>query len=137
MSQWHRQPSLHATPFRNLLKIGLMPADRPALHARIAHRFATMLDLGLVEEVRQLRCDYHLAPTLPSMRSVGYRQVWEYLEGEVSIAQMTAKAVAATRQLAKRQLTWMRSMADLELFEPESADLGGALVRRVAAFLEA
>ena len=103
-----------ALPFR-LLPVALEPSDRAALHARIATRFDAMLDAadgGLLEEVRGLRARGDLHPDLPSMRCVGYRQAWEYLDGRIDRAALRDKGVAATRQLAKRQLTWLRSMPD-------------------------
>ena len=99
-------------PFR-LLKIALAPADRSVLHQRIADRFDAMIDQGLIDELRQLRRRYPaLDPTLPSMRCVGYRQAWQRLDGEISADEFRDKGIAATRQLAKRQLTWLRGMAD-------------------------
>ncbi len=100
-------------PF-DLLPIALEPSDRSVLHARIATRFDAMLDVnnggGLLAEVESLRArgDLHLG--LPSMRCVGYRQAWEYLDGDYDLAALREKGIAATRQLAKRQLTWLRSM---------------------------
>jgi tRNA dimethylallyltransferase len=87
----------------------LHPADRPALHQRLASRFAAMMAAGFLDEVRQLRDRGDLTPELPAMRAVGYRQLWSHLAGEVSLARAHEQAVSATRQLAKRQLTWMRS----------------------------
>lgn len=89
--------------------IALEPADRAVLHARIAARFDAMLEGGLLDEVKALRArgDLHLG--LPSMRCVGYRQVWEYLDGDCDFATMRERGIAATRQLCKRQLTWLRS----------------------------
>lgn len=104
-------PSL---PFR-LLSVALEPSDRTALHARIAARFDAMLEApggGLLEEVRSLRTRGDLNPDLPSMRCVGYRQAWEYLDGKIDRTALRDKGIAATRQLAKRQLTWLRSMPD-------------------------
>ena len=98
-------------PFR-FVPVALVPADRSILHARIAARFETMLELGLVDEVRRLRAAFALKPTMTSMRCVGYRQTWDYLDGAFGLATLRDKAVAATRQLAKRQLTWLRSMPD-------------------------
>ena len=92
----------------------LMPQDRAELHRRIAARFEHMLAEGLVEEVEGLRNRYSLRPGLPSMRCVGYRQVWGYLEGEYGKAELRDKGIAATRQLAKRQLTWLRSLPGIE-----------------------
>jgi tRNA dimethylallyltransferase len=89
-----------------------MPS-RDALHASIEKRFDEMLKQGLVEEVQDLRKRYRLAADMPSMRAVGYRQVWEYLEGEVSRDEMRSRAIAATRQLAKRQMTWLRSFPEV------------------------
>jgi tRNA dimethylallyltransferase len=98
-------------PFR-ILSIALIPSDRTQLHARIATRFKAMLELGLVNELRALRSKYPLHSNLPSMRCVGYRQAWQYLEGEIGESELLDKGIAATRQLAKRQLTWLRSMPD-------------------------
>ena len=97
-----------------LKAFALLPADREALNRRIAERFDAMLAAGLVDEVRALRKRYRLTPGMPSMRAVGYRQVWQLLESDISEAEMREQAVAATRQLAKRQLTWLRSFRDLE-----------------------
>jgi tRNA dimethylallyltransferase len=101
-------------PF-TLLPIALEPSDRAVLHQRIATRFDAMLDRadgGLLAEVRRLRERGDLHPGLPSMRCVGYRQAWEYLDGQIDRATLREKGIAATRQLAKRQLTWLRSMPD-------------------------
>jgi tRNA dimethylallyltransferase len=97
-----------------LKAFALVPADREALHQRIAERFDAMLGAGLVDEVRRLRSRYRLTPGMPSMRTVGYRQVWQHLEGELTEAAMREQAITATRQLAKRQLTWLRSFRELE-----------------------
>ncbi len=91
-----------------LSKIVLEPPDRAELHARIERRFDAMLAAGFVEEVEGLRARGDLNPSLPSMRAVGYRQVWRYLEGECDYDEMRASGIAATRQYAKRQLTWLR-----------------------------
>ncbi|HTM62459.1 MAG TPA: tRNA (adenosine(37)-N6)-dimethylallyltransferase MiaA [Burkholderiales bacterium] len=100
-------------PF-SLKAFALVPPDREGLAERIAARFDAMLASGLVDEVKRLRSQYKLSAGLPSMRAVGYRQVWLHLEGEISAAEMRTQAVAATRQLAKRQLTWLRSFRELE-----------------------
>ena len=102
-----------ALPF-TLKAFALIPPDREALNQRIAERFDAMLEDGLVDEVRQLRNHYRLTPGMPSMRAVGYRQVWQFLEDEISEPELRSQAVAATRQLAKRQLTWLRSFRELE-----------------------
>ncbi|OGT23034.1 MAG: tRNA (adenosine(37)-N6)-dimethylallyltransferase MiaA, partial [Gallionellales bacterium RIFOXYB12_FULL_54_9] len=95
-----------------ITSIALIPSDRSVLHQRIAIRFEQMLVDGLLDELRDLRNKYDLYPELPSMRCVGYRQAWQYQEGEISLAELQATGIVATRQLAKRQLTWLRSMPD-------------------------
>ncbi|HTH76029.1 MAG TPA: tRNA (adenosine(37)-N6)-dimethylallyltransferase MiaA [Trinickia sp.] len=92
--------------------IALEPSDRAVLHARIAQRFDAMLEAGFVDEVRRLRARGDLDPSLPSMRCVGYRQAWEYLDGAIDLATMRDKGIFATRQLCKRQLTWLRAMPE-------------------------
>ena len=93
----------------DFIEISLEPSDRSALHARIAQRFDAMLAAGLVDEVRGLRARGDLHAEMPSMRCVGYRQVWRHLEGLSSLAEAREQGIAATRQLAKRQLTWLRA----------------------------
>ena len=117
-----------ALPFE-VKGIALLP-DRALLHQRIERRFDAMLRLGLVAEVKALKKKYRLNASMPSMRAVGYRQVWEFLEGEIDEATMRARAVTATRQLAKRQLTWLRSFPDLVRL-----DTGGAQDPAVALHL--
>lgn len=96
-------------PYR-ILPIALLPVERSQLHARIATRFASMLRQGLVDELRTLQACYALHAGLPSMRCVGYRQAWKFLAGEIDEAGLLNTGLAATRQLAKRQMTWLRSM---------------------------
>ena len=110
-------------PF-TLLPIALEPSDRSVLHARIAERFDKMLTArpGLLDEVQALRARGDLHIGLPSMRCVGYRQTWEYLDGQISRAELREKGIAATRQLAKRQLTWLRSMKDRIVIDCLTAD---------------
>jgi len=102
-----------ALPFE-LKAFALVPEDRAALHQRIAERFERMLKEGLVDELKELRRKHDLHAGLPSMRCVGYRQAWAFLEGEYGKAELREKGIAATRQLAKRQLTWLRSLPGLE-----------------------
>jgi tRNA dimethylallyltransferase len=109
-------------PYR-LVSLALIPGERSVLHRRIAERFELMLELGLINEVRELRENHALKPDLPSMRCVGYRQVWQYLDGEFGLAALREKSVAATRQLAKRQLTWLRATDDVREFDCLAADL--------------
>jgi tRNA dimethylallyltransferase len=101
-----------AVPYR-LIQLALQPSDRAVLHARIAQRFDAMLEAGLIDEVSALRRKYRLHAGLPSMRCVGYRQVWDYLEGRSDRAALREKGIAATRQLAKRQLTWLRAWEEV------------------------
>jgi tRNA dimethylallyltransferase len=98
-------------PFR-IIPIALIPSDRAQLHARIATRFKTMLEQGLVTELHMLREKYPLHPNMTSMRCVGYRQAWQFMEGEINDVQLLETGIIATRQLAKRQLTWLRSMPE-------------------------
>ena len=99
------------------LPIALLPSDRRELHRRMDTRFNVMLNGGLIDEVQQLRKKYELVPTLPAMRAVGYRQVWDYLEANCDHKELATQGMAATRQLAKRQLTWLRAMATLVVFD--------------------
>jgi tRNA dimethylallyltransferase len=123
-----------ALPFR-MLNLALVPSDRAVLHARIGERFAAMLAAGLVDEVNALRAKYRLDAGLPSMRCVGYRQVWEMLEGELPASELRERGIYATRQFAKRQLTWLRGMTDLSLIDPLAADSTAAVLAAVAAHL--
>ena len=109
-------------PYR-LISLALVPNDRSMLHRRIADRFELMLELGLINEVRELRDKYDLKPGLPSMRCVGYRQAWQYLDGEFGMDTLREKAIAATRQLAKRQLTWLRATHAVRQFDCLADDL--------------
>jgi len=109
-------------PFR-LIPLALIPRERIVLHERIAERFELMLETGLLNEVRELRESYELNPGLPSMRCVGYRQVWQYLDGKYGLDMLREKAVAATRQLAKRQLTWLRATRDVREFDCLAEDV--------------
>lgn len=95
------------------LQIAIAPKERSVLHKRIELRFEKMIEQGLLDEVRDLISRGDLHKDLPSMRAVGYRQAWEYLHGEYDFETMREKAIAATRQLAKRQLTWLRSWSDV------------------------
>ena len=119
-----RDPAMR--PVR-LLKLVVAPQDRALLHERIARRFEQMLDQGLVAEVERLYRRGDLHPQLPALRAVGYRQVWQYLTGELDYAQMRERAVIATRQYAKRQLTWLRSEPDAVWLDSESPALPGTV----------
>jgi tRNA dimethylallyltransferase len=119
--------------------IALVP-ERVLLHQRIEQRFDAMLRLGLIDEVNGLKKKYRLSAALPSMRAVGYRQVWEYLDGRYDKPSLRERAIAATRQLAKRQLTWLRSFPDLVRLDPGGAQdpaaaLHGLLDKGLHSFL--
>jgi len=122
-----KRTSLH---FR-LIELALVPSDRGALHRRIEERFGAMLERGLVDELRALRERYALRPGLPSMRCVGYRQAWQFLEREIDRDELRNRGIFATRQLAKRQLTWLRATPA----EPFDC-LAPQLFPAVAAFVE-
>jgi len=111
MSTLIGQPQSAELPYR-IIPIALVPSDRAQLHARIATRFKAMLEHGLVNELRMLREKYPLHPNMTSMRCVGYRQAWQFMEGEIDDTELLETGIVATRQLAKRQLTWLRSMPD-------------------------
>lgn len=116
MSQQMVSSQPTSIPYR-LISIALLPSDRKVLHQRIQHRFETMLEMGLIEEVRSILSQFPLTLEMPSIRCVGYRQVYQYLQGQLSLMELREKGAAATRQLAKRQLTWLRSMEQLTEFD--------------------
>ncbi|HEY0846862.1 MAG TPA: tRNA (adenosine(37)-N6)-dimethylallyltransferase MiaA [Noviherbaspirillum sp.] len=131
MSQLLAKAPKTPLPF-DILPMSLEPSDRSVLHRRIAMRFDAMLkDGGLIREVEALRArgDLHLG--LPSMRCVGYRQVWEYLDGECDFDTMREKGIAATRQLAKRQITWLRAMPDRIVVDCLAPDAAAHVLRLV------
>ena len=110
------------------VSLALVPAERALLHRRIERRFEAMLADGLVEELAALRRKYALAPSLPAMRCVGYRQAWEHLEGAYDRATLRDRGVYATRQLAKRQLTWLRATKDLLMFDCFAPELASSVL---------
>lgn len=124
-------------PAYDFLSIGLLPADRAVLHARIARRFDEMLLAGLDEEVLMLRAKYTLNLNLPSMRCVGYRQTWEAQEGIIPHKELRDRGIFATRQLAKRQITWLTNSFTAEIYDCLDPALSDKIAARVAAFLGA
>ena len=116
-----------------LSRAGIEPESRAALHARIESRLDDMLATGFIDEVAGLKSRISMHVDLPSMRAVGYRQVWEHLDGLTSHEEMRQKTLAATRQLAKRQLTWMRGWPELLTMTWES---GTALASQIVAKME-
>lgn len=127
LSELHRQ-TMEPCPFP-LLEIAIMPPDRKSLHEVIARRFQEMLAAGFIEEVTRLKSNSALHPALPAIKAVGYRQVWAFLEGEIDRETMVEKAVAATRQLAKRQYTWLRSWQGLHILETPDTDQALKILR--------
>lgn len=117
ITQWHRMQQPAGETAARFVKLGLFPA-RSILHDRIEKRLGSMLENGFLEEVTRLRERPGLTDRSPSMRAVGYRQLWAYLEGKSDLDTAVARALAATRQLAKRQLTWLRSETNLEALDP-------------------
>jgi tRNA dimethylallyltransferase len=137
MSALLTQKTAATLPF-TLLPLALEPSDRAVLHERIARRFDLMLENdGLLAEVRKLRArgDLHLG--LPSMRCVGYRQAWEHLDGQYDRAEMRERGIIATRQLAKRQITWLRSTPDRVVIDCNAADATQVVMAQVRKALEA
>jgi tRNA dimethylallyltransferase len=136
MAELLKKPRYVYFPYRPVT-LALVPADRSVLHARIAERFDAMLTAGLVEEVRALREEYGLEADMPSMRAVGYRQAWQYLEGELDRDMLREHGIAATRQLAKRQLTWLRAMEDITVFDSLDAEVEQLALEYVRRRVEA
>ncbi|MDH5613157.1 MAG: tRNA (adenosine(37)-N6)-dimethylallyltransferase MiaA [Gammaproteobacteria bacterium] len=122
---WAEQDK-HVLPYR-VIKLALVPPDRVELRKRIEQRFDAMLVGGLIDEVKALYERGDLSLDTPSMRAVGYRQVWLYLSGQYDYATMREKAITATAQLAKRQMTWLRSEADCNFINPETLNIGKVL----------
>lgn len=122
LTQLFAEEEKEAAPFP-IVKLALQPDAREKLHKKIEQRFMLMLEQGFVEEVEQLRARGDLDLSKPSMRAVGYRQVWEYLAGDRTYENMIEKGITATRQLAKRQVTWLRAEEKLSWFDSEDAQL--------------
>jgi len=118
------------------ITVSLEPLERSILHARIAERFDQMLELGLVTEVQALHARGDLHPGLPSIRCVGYRQLWSMLAGELDLKQAREHAISATRQLAKRQITWLRSQPNRHLIDACSPNAIDQVVQTIAEFTD-
>lgn len=129
ISFFHEQ--LHETDLSHyrVVQIGLLPEDRQWLHDRIEKRFEAMLEAGFLEEAKQFYHDPKITHDLPAMRLVGYRQALDYFSGKIDFDTMKANTIAATRQLAKRQMTWMRSWEGLQVFDPRDAQLLNKVLR--------
>ena len=139
LSSFHTTKSgaTSASPVSARAIFSLEPQDRAWLHARIAQRFDTMLAAGFMDEVQQLRARGDLHPDLPSMRCVGYRQAWESLDGLHPLSTLRERGIAATRQLAKRQITWLRSMPQRHAIACDQPNATAALVQAVQHHLDA
>jgi len=122
MTQWWSEQAPVSLPFE-MVNLAVMPKERSVLHARIEQRFYDMMDQGFLQEVESLYGRGDLSIDLPSMRCVGYRQLWHYLNGDDLLEDAIFKGVVATRQLAKRQLTWLRGWEDLMIFDSLAKDL--------------
>lgn len=136
MSEWLAKPKYVYFPYTPIT-ITITPGDRSVLHDRIATRFDEMLEAGLVDEVARLRDEYALEPTMPSMRCVGYRQAWQHLNGAFGLDELREQGIAATRQLAKRQLTWLRSEPNAAEFDCLAPDLEERVMHYLRLELEA
>jgi len=133
LSHFHATGSDRAAGLAPSVFISLEPTERSWLHARIAQRFDDMLAGGFMAEVQALRARGDLVADLPSMRCVGYRQAWEALDGLWPMAELRERGIAATRQLAKRQITWLRSMPQREVVAAEAPDAVAQVLARVGA----
>jgi len=118
-----------------VLQWALVPAERARLHQRLEQRFYSMLAAGFLQEVRLLWSRGDLSADLPALRAVGYRQLWSHLAGELSLDEATQRGIAATRQLAKRQLTWIRSERSLQWLDPDTAGAEASWNRDVVSTL--
>ena len=134
LSELQRGGDAAVFPWR-VLKLALLPADRQLLHVRIAQRFDAMLAEGFLDEVRALRERTDLHADLPAIRAVGYRQAWEFLDGQGGAAGFRDRAIFATRQLAKRQITWLRAELDARVLDTERASPFGQAAEAVRLFL--
>ncbi len=132
MTQLHQQAKADSLPYQQI-KLIMAPNERAVLHDKIAHRFKQMLQRGFVKEVQALYERGDLTEKMPSVRAVGYRQVWAYLSGEMDAEMMQEKGIIATRQLAKRQFTWLRRETEAQLLNSQDSqvfELAYATVQR-------
>jgi tRNA dimethylallyltransferase len=136
MAELLKKPKYVYFPYTPI-KIALVPGDREVLHQRIAQRFDAMLERGLPAELKALREEYGLETSMPSMRCVGYRQAWDYIDGRIGLDALREQGTAATRQLAKRQLTWLRSMEGVTEFDCLAEGLPELVLEYIRRELEA
>ena len=135
LSDWLAQPPQPVLPGWHFETISLEPSDRTVLHTRIARRYDAMIEAGLLDEVRALKARPDLHPGLPSIRCVGYRQLWEHLNGLTTLDEAIERAIAATRQLAKRQITWLRSLPQRRAVDCLSEDAVTEIARQCAQIM--
>jgi tRNA dimethylallyltransferase len=133
LTDFCRQNTSLQSPF-SILNIALIPRDRELLHQRIASRFTKMLQQGLIAEVEALHQRRDLSPGLPALRAVGYRQVWQYLEGKLNAEEMQEESIIATRQLAKRQLTWLRSWPNVHNFDSQESMTADKVIKFILSY---
>ncbi len=131
LSDWQAMQSPLPDSGDAFVFLSIQPVDRSVLHQRIERRFRQMLEDGLVGEVEALYARGDLGPGLPSVRSVGYRQVWQYLSQEIGFDDMVEKGIIATRQLAKRQITWLRGWPSLQNFDSDDKNLIDGVIRSI------
>ena len=131
LSDWQSMQSPLPDSGDAFVFLSIQPVDRSVLHQRIERRFRQMLEDGLVGEVEALYARGDLGPGLPSVRSVGYRQVWQYLSQEIGFDEMVEKGIIATRQLAKRQITWLRGWPSLQNFDSDDKNLIDGVIRSI------
>ena len=122
LSEWHSEQEASRLPYQ-VINLAIAPEDRAVLHKRIALRFRLMLEAGFLDEAKAFYARGDLDVSMPAVRSVGYRQAWSYLNGEYDYETMIDKGIIATRQLAKRQLTWLRSWPEVNWLDTLSEDL--------------
>ncbi len=136
LSELYEKTAAYALGYR-LHKIVISPEPRSVLHQRIEQRFDLMMDAGFIDEMKRLFSRSDLNASMPSMRAVGYRQAWEWLEGKTTSEQMREKAIAATRQLAKRQLTWLRRESASIWYDLQTDGVAQNVIEELRGFLEA
>lgn len=137
LSEWQETADISASDGVYFRKIAVQPGSRKVLHERIENRLKVMLNNGFLEEVKELYQRPGLTPEHPSMRSVGYRQLWQHLDGALSLQEAGERALYATRQLAKRQITWLRSETELNTFDPLEANTIDAISASLIEFFNA
>jgi len=135
LSELHQADDTRSRIPHRVLKLALIPVDRRLLRERIAERFDAMLAAGFLDEMKRLRARGNLSAELPAMRAVGYRQAWQFLDGDCDAREFRQRAIDATRQLAKRQTTWLRGELDARVLDPDRSACRDCAVTAIALFL--